>query len=133
LQKLTINAIMFDMIKTKIKTASLDDEPEIFGQYASDWAFDPDKIDKEDSTGTLEARGDGNTGFHQGGILFDHESRNIADEATGATFIRQGAEDELEAVGLSIGDLAAKELKRRDPAEEWLRAHDPNYQERRWQ
>jgi hypothetical protein len=128
------------MTKTKIKTAGfIDDDNELVGQYASDWALDPDnphlKTEKQDKTGTLEARGDGNSGFHQGSILFDHEDRLVPDEATGKHFERHSDRDELEAVGLSIGDLATKELKRRknDSAEKWLREHDPNYQERQWQ
>jgi hypothetical protein len=130
---------MHYMTKTKIKTEDFPDE-EIRGQYASDWALYPDnpnlKTEEKDRTGTLSARGDGSASFHHGTVLFD-EVDITPDEATGKAHREGSIEDELEAQGLSIGELATRELRKRakkaDTAEEWLQEHDPDYQERQWQ
>jgi hypothetical protein len=116
------------MVKTKTNSIETD---EIYGQYASDWALNPD-ANFEDKTGTLAVRGDGNSGFHQGAILFDTVDR-VPDEATGEIAREEDLEAHYQELALHIGELPVTKMVRLDAAEQWLRQNDPQYNGRQWQ
>lgn len=84
-----------------------------------------------DVTGTLDARGNGDAGFHQSGVLFDQADRFIPDEFTGET---HKDSSDFEGNGLVVRELGASALDdvmsmSGDAAANWLAENDPDLQE----
>jgi hypothetical protein len=102
---------------------------DIRGQYAHDYALDPNNHRLgQDSTRTLDYRGDGSMAMHHDHVLFDAQDGTV-DEATGqpTSQAKDDLDQLLEDGGLTLVGAGLRAPRRPDAAEEWLRQHDKNY------
>ena len=85
---------------------------ELIGQYASDWAIQG--LHTKDSTGTLEARGNGDHGFHQENVYGTAEADSSEGSYSEDIHVREG-DDVFGKDVLGVMDAADKWLQDNDP------------------
>lgn len=99
------------------------EKDDIYGQYAYDRAVRGDELD--DSTGTLDVRGDGNIGFHQESVMFDEADTINPDEATGTAAKNPDELADNDIYEYPQGDKDyGDDIDPNDEASKWLAEHD---------